>query len=231
MRFFFRGKRDAKLFKLCRIVFCLAIFEEIGIARMQAKYLARVLDRTEILLGPRYDLADIGDDPGAIGAIAAVEFFEPIEIFEVLPVEHDIVTAANLFDAIDWKASRLIKGDAQVNNRQRHDHGVDDRPRDQVLRTIDGKPAEKSCLEPRVCFLDVLLEFDALALDLEKYPALLFMDGRAQFVFESNHLIKQLGDTRISHGTPMPRDPAVVLYDTRSRIGLDGKMALLDKGI
>ena len=50
---------------------------------MGAEYPARVLDRTEILLGARHDLGDVADQAAAVRAMSAVKFFDEVEIFEL----------------------------------------------------------------------------------------------------------------------------------------------------
>jgi len=44
---------------------------------------------------------------------------------------------------------------------------------------------------------DGLLELDALSLDPEQRTALLFMDCRAQVIFECGHLVKQMANAVI----------------------------------
>src|SRR4249920_3225534 len=114
---------------------------------MGADYLARVLDGAEVLLGSRDDLADVGDHSGAIGTVGAMKFLDEVEVFEMLPVKHDVVSAPDLGNAVNRKTGRLIKADAQIGNRQRDDHAVNDRPGDQVLWTVNDQPAEETRLE------------------------------------------------------------------------------------
>ena len=44
-----------------------------------------------------------------------------------MPVEHEIVRALHLRDAVDRKADHLVNGHEQIQQDQRHDHRVDDR--------------------------------------------------------------------------------------------------------
>src|SRR5271154_254394 len=82
------GHRLAIALQFFVVIRCLAILEETGIARVRTQYLARVLDRAEIFLGAGGNLAGVGDQSVGVCTIGAMKTFEPIEIAEVLPVEH-----------------------------------------------------------------------------------------------------------------------------------------------
>lgn len=155
---------------------------------MGAEYLARVFDRAKVLFGSRHDLTHIGDEPGAIGTISAMEFLNEIEVFELLPIQHDIVGTSNLGNFVNRETGRLIEADEQIENEQRDDHAVDDWPGNQILRTVGNQPAKKSSFELAVRLFHGLFEFDALALDLEEHAGLLFLQRRSQIIFESGYL-------------------------------------------
>ena len=155
---------------------------------MGAEYLARVLDRAKVLLGSRHDLAHVGNKPSSIRTISAVEFFDEIEVFEMLPVKHDIVGTTDFRNFVNRETGRLIEADEQIENNQRDDHAVDDRSGDQVLRTVGNEPVKKSHFEPAVRVLDGMFEFDALPIDLKEHAALLIVERCPQFIFEGSHL-------------------------------------------
>src|SRR5450830_1255632 len=86
-----------------------------------------MLDRAPVLLGARRNLAREGDDAVGVGAIGAVELLQRIEIGEMVAVEHEIVGAFDLGDAIDRKAYRLKNTDEEIEQQKRNDAGVDHR--------------------------------------------------------------------------------------------------------
>src|SRR3990167_3811584 len=95
-----------------------------------------MFDGAEVLLGARDDFGQGRHQPGAIGAVFAVETLDEIEIAEVVPVEHDVISTPDLGNAINWKAARLIESDQQVHHGKRDDHRVNDGSGDQVLRAL-----------------------------------------------------------------------------------------------
>ena len=76
---------NAELFQSRREVGCITILKKLGITWMRTQHLARMLDRTKILLCSRHDLTSIGDQSIAVGAIGAMKFFDEVQIFELLP--------------------------------------------------------------------------------------------------------------------------------------------------
>src|SRR5665647_2530308 len=89
---------------------------------MLSKHLARVLDRAKVYKRQPHDLAHVGDQAAAIGTVAAMKFFDEIEVFKLLPVKHDVVPAAHLGDPVDWKTGGLIEAHKQVQKGQRNNH-------------------------------------------------------------------------------------------------------------
>ena len=59
-----------------------------------------------------------------------MEFFNPVEVFQLLPVKYDVVGAFELGDPVNRKARRLIETDEQVEDQKRKNHTVDDRAGD-----------------------------------------------------------------------------------------------------
>ena len=181
---------DAEFFQSGFIVRGITVIQKLGIACMGAEYLARVLDRAKILLGSREDLAYIGNQPGSIGTVGTVEFLDPVEVAEMLPVKHDVVGTLNFHNFVNRETGRLVEAHTQVQNKQWDDHEVDDGPGDEVLRPVSHQPAEKSLLEPQVCLSDGAFEFDALSLDLEEHAGLLLLQCCLQIIFESRYLVE-----------------------------------------
>ena len=73
------------------VVGSIAEIEKVRIARVRAQHLVRVFDRAEVLLGSGGNLARIGQQAAGVRAIQTVEFFEDVEVGQMLMVEHDIV--------------------------------------------------------------------------------------------------------------------------------------------
>jgi len=84
---------------------------------MAAQHLARVFDRTKILFSSGNDLGDIRDQAGAVCTIRAMEFFDEVQIAEVLPVKHDIVAAPHFRYLVNREASPLIQAYAQIQHQ------------------------------------------------------------------------------------------------------------------
>ena len=173
---------------------------------MRGENLARVLDRTEILLGARQDLGHVSHQPVGIFAIGAVNLLDPVEITEVVAVKYQVVAAPHPGDAIDRKAGPLVDADEGIEHDERNRHAVDERPGDQVLRPVDHQPAQKTFLQLQMRIPDRTLEFDAFALDLEKHPAFLLVDRAAQVILKRGNLLQYLVDSLI-HGLSI-RAPA-----------------------
>lgn len=68
-----------------------------------------MLNRAEVLLGSGNHFADVSDHAIAIGAVSTVEFFNKIQIVELLSVVDDVIAAANLFYSVNGKAGQLKK--------------------------------------------------------------------------------------------------------------------------
>lgn len=156
---------------------------------MGAEHFAGVLDRAEILLGARHNLADVGDQSSAVGTVGAMEFLDEVQVFELLPIEHDVVAASHLGYPVDREARRLIEADEEIEDDERDDHAVNDRPGKQVLWAVCQQPMEKSRLESAVSFHDGMLELDLLALNLEEQTALLVAQRVAQLFLKCAHLV------------------------------------------
>ncbi len=61
-----------------------------------------------MLLGAGRDFAGISKDAIGIAAVFAVEFFDPVQIGQMTPVQLDVFTAPHFGNAIDGKATRLV---------------------------------------------------------------------------------------------------------------------------
>ena len=140
---------------------------------MRTDDLARVLDRAPVLLGAGGDLARVGDQAGGVAAIGAVEFLERVEIRQLGAVEDDVIAAPDLADAVERETDGVVDGQAEVENRQRHDEAVDERRREQVLRPAGEQPADEAGFEPPVRLPHRLFELDLFALDAVAHLRLL----------------------------------------------------------
>ena len=187
----FRRKSLAKLLQFLVELIRLAEFEKIAIASMQPNNLARVLDRTKVLLGSGDDFADICNQSRAIRAIVAMKLLEKIQVFQIAAVKHNEVAALDLVNSIDRETCGLIKADAQIRHRQWDDHAVNDRSGDKVQWAVRNKPTKESHLQFSVRLFDGFLEFNPLALYLKKHAALLLVQNGLQFTFQGSHLLQQ----------------------------------------
>src|SRR5437867_2561574 len=64
--------------------------EKLVVARMRPRPAVGVLDRTEVLLGTRGDLAHVSDQPVGVAAVVAVEPLDPVEVLEMASVQEHI---------------------------------------------------------------------------------------------------------------------------------------------
>ena len=119
-------EREAQPFELRVVVGCLPVLQEAPVAGMGAEDAARVLDRTEVLLGTRRYFARISQQSIRVGAEGAVEPLEGVQVCEVLPVNSDVIRTPDLGDLIDRKADGLVQRDAQIEEQKGNDQAVDD---------------------------------------------------------------------------------------------------------
>ena len=127
-----------------------------------------MFDRAEILFSSGDHFSYIGNHAVAVCAVGTVEFFDKIQVIELLPVVENVVAAFHLFDAVDRKAGQLIKRHEEIRDQQRNDHRVNNRAGDQVLRAVGDQPAKEIRFQSFMCFFDRLFKFDAFAFDLKK---------------------------------------------------------------
>lgn len=92
-----------------------------------------MVDRTPVLLRSRSDFACIRHDAVGVAAIGAIQFLRR-EIGQAMPVDDDIVASGDLRNLPQPKADRLIKRNRGVKKRDRNDHCVNDRRRNQIAR-------------------------------------------------------------------------------------------------
>src|SRR5690606_21015921 len=111
-----------------------AIFLKRGVARVCAKHALGVLYWTPILLGPRSNLAHIGDDAIDVRAIGAVEFFQRVQIGQSSAIENDVAPAFDLRDAVGTKAKRLVERHPKIKHYKWNDQRIDDRRREDDKR-------------------------------------------------------------------------------------------------
>ena len=101
----------------CPVIFGIPIIKEFLIAAVQSTDASGVLDRAPILLRACGNFLDVGDQSVKVTAIAAVEFFNKIQIIQILRIEYDIVFALDFRDAVNRKAGGLINRDDQVHEQ------------------------------------------------------------------------------------------------------------------
>jgi len=118
-----------------------------------------------------------------------------------LAVIHDVVATAHLGDAVDRKASELIKAHTPVQNEHRKYHAVDDGSGEQVLRPVGHQPTEKIVFKLPVRLPYRLLEFNPFAFDLKQGAGLLLLHGLAQVVFQCADLRQQMADFFVHDGS------------------------------
>jgi hypothetical protein len=183
------------------VIVGVAGFGEACIALMVAEHFSCMLDRAKILFGAGDDCAAIGDQPGAVGAIRAVEFFDDVQVSEMLAVENDVIGALHLANPVDRKTAGLVKTDAQVDQQQRKRHAVDDWAGQQVLRAVGEQPIRQAAPGLAVFCAHRACEFDPLAVDLKAHLALLFPQGDGQLFFKLIHFGQQSANFVAHHGS------------------------------
>jgi hypothetical protein len=96
---------------------------------MRSDHAACLLDRTPVLFGTRGHFPHIGDDTVCIGTIGAVQLLHRIQVSEALAIEHQIVPAPDLRDAVHPETNGLVKRHPKVQDHKGHDQGIDHRRR------------------------------------------------------------------------------------------------------
>jgi hypothetical protein len=95
--------------------------------RVRHHHPARVLDRTPIGLGAGSDFSYVADQAVGVRAVGAVEFFQGVEIRQMVAVEHQVIGAPHLYQTVGGKADCLIQRHANVQQDKGDDQRVDER--------------------------------------------------------------------------------------------------------
>src|ERR1700722_20069890 len=93
----------------------IAVVKKLGVVWVSADYAPRMLYRAPILLCATADFAGVRNYAIGVRAIGAIELFNRVQIAKMMTVEHEIVGAAHLSDAVCLKADRMIDGYEEVN--------------------------------------------------------------------------------------------------------------------
>lgn len=142
-----------------------------------------------------------------------MEFFNDIEVGQVLMVYCDVVRAPHLGNTVNREAGCLVERNAQIEKGQGNYHAVDDGCGKKILRANGKKPAENSHLELLMRLSDGLLEFDTLAFDFIAQTILMLMQRCPQFIFERSNLIEYETDFFLHGFLPHSCDIAFAAYD------------------
>lgn len=186
------SERDAELIKLGLIRICLAVVEKSVVVRVRAENFVRMFDRAKILLGSRQYFAHVAHQPITVFTISAMKFLDEVQVAQVPAIKHDVIVPPHFGNAINRKASQLIETHAEIEHDERNDHRVNDRPSNEVLRTISDQPAEEAPLQLLVRGLDRAFKLDALAFNLKEYFVFLLLNRRSQFIFKRGHAGKDV---------------------------------------
>ena len=84
---------------------------------MRTQYLSGMFDRAKVLLGSRNNFTDVGNHASAVGTVRTVKLLDKVEIAKMLSVKDNVVSTADFLDAVNRKASQLVKTDKQVGNQ------------------------------------------------------------------------------------------------------------------
>jgi hypothetical protein len=77
-----------------------------------------VLDGTKVLLCPRRDFRNQGEQSVGIGAINASDLLDGIQIGQHAPIEYQVVFPANLGNSVDGKADKLVEGNRSIQQQK-----------------------------------------------------------------------------------------------------------------
>jgi hypothetical protein len=92
-----------------------------------AKYFSGVLDGAPVLLCAGDDLPRIGNNSVAVTTVEAIEFFDAIQIGQLMPVHNYISISLYSPYPVQAKTDVLIDSDRQIEKGQGNDHGVNKR--------------------------------------------------------------------------------------------------------
>src|SRR5450830_1765039 len=155
-----------------------------------------MLDRAPVLLGARRDLAREGDDAVGVGAIGAVELLQRIEIGEMVAVEHEIVGALDLGDAVDRKAYRLKNTDEEIEQQKRNDAGVDHRRGQHHQRVGPEQVGQQLLAQLPVAAQQLFFECDTAMLEADAQLCAALGELGVELAFEPADFFDQLANLR-----------------------------------
>lgn len=82
---------------------CIAVGEEMRVARMGRRNATSVPDGAPMLLGASRDFDNPGHQSIGVRAVLTIEALESIEVTQFVPIKKDVIRAPGLRDAIDGK--------------------------------------------------------------------------------------------------------------------------------
>ena len=94
---------------------------------MRALYAPGMFDRTPELLRPGDDFLRKGHQAVGVTAIHTIGLFDTIEVTQLVAIDHQVVAARYTRNAIGAKADLLIDYQRHIQQRQGHNHGIDQR--------------------------------------------------------------------------------------------------------
>ena len=85
---------------------------------MGAEDFSGMFNWAKILLGARYNFANIGNHAAAVGAVSTVKFLNKIKVLQMLPIKNNVIGTAYFFNAVNGEASDLIKRNEYIGDQQ-----------------------------------------------------------------------------------------------------------------
>lgn len=155
---------------------------------MRRDQFAGVLDGAPILLRACGDLAHVRKEAIGVGAVAAVQLFEGIEVREALTIEDDVILTPDLGDAVHGKADRMVDADAEIEQQHGNDERIDDRRCNDHHgpRTVD--VVAQSDLHRAMALQHLLFEDHLVVLDAEAELGADALEGAVEIAFELAYL-------------------------------------------
>jgi len=147
-----------------------------------------VLDGTPVLLRSHDDLSNVCDQAIHVATVDAVEFFDAVQVRQLMPVDRDKPLPLHLWNSVEREANELIEGDGQIEEQEWNCHGANYGCGSDIARLTLSYPSEESDLELLMCSRYGFLKLYPGTFELITELHLVGFDRVFQFFLEAPYL-------------------------------------------
>src|SRR5579863_8584515 len=139
-----------------------------SVAIMDVLNSPRMFDGAPVLLGTPCNFHDVGEQTVRIGAVHAIQTLEGVQVPQFVAVNRQVIPAPRFGYAVNGKAHGLIRGNEQIQQRERNNASVDKRRRENREESRMQDISHQRSLQSAVLPLDFLREPDLAVAQLVK---------------------------------------------------------------